>query len=287
MQLIKNIVIPGGGALPLTVDIALPEAVQPLPVVLYAHGFNGFKDWGNGDLMAAAFADAGFVHIKFNFSHNGTSPEEPESFTNLDAFGKNNYSLQLADMQSLLQWLISSANPYRLLMNLNDINLTGHSMGGGIAILFAAANHRISRLATWAAISACKTPWSSWPNERLDVWEKTGVDYYKNTRTNQQMPLYYQLYEDYQLNRYKLDIKTALQHLKIPLLICHGEYDLSVPVENAYLLKEWQPNAELFIVESNHVFDRRHPWILNYLPKAMQMVVNKTISFFKQPAQVK
>jgi uncharacterized protein len=282
MQIIKNIQVPGSTILPLTVDIALPESATPLPVVVYAHGFNGFKDWGNGDLLAAAFAQAGFVHVKFNFSHNGTTPHDPENFANLDAFAKNNYSLQLADLKALLNWLHSSSNPYRLLMQLNDINLIGHSLGGGIAILFAAENNGIAKLATWAAISECKTPWGSWPADRLDVWEKTGVAYYKNTRTNQQMPLYYQLYQDYQLNRYRLNIQAAIAHLQIPILICHGEYDLSVPVENAYLLQEWQPKAELFIVESNHVFDRRHPWILNYLPEAMQKVANKTIDFFKK-----
>jgi len=159
--------------------------------------------------------------------------------------------------------------------------LIGHSMGGGIAIIFASENGSIKKLVTWAGISECKTPWGNWPSAKIKEWETSGVQYYTNTRTNQQMPLYYQLYENYQNNKERLSIENAIEKLTIPVLICHGSNDLSVPEESAHVLKKWQPKAELFIVDSNHVFDRRHPWIMNYLPEAMEEVVVKTISFLR------
>ena len=39
------------------------------PVILFNHGFKGFKDWGPFNLMASKFAEAGFVFIKMNFSY--------------------------------------------------------------------------------------------------------------------------------------------------------------------------------------------------------------------------
>ena len=281
MNRIKNIILPGAGGKSITLDIFFKESEYKLPVVIYTHGFNGFKDWGNFDLVAAAFASAGFAIVKFNFSHNGTTPEQPEEFADLEAFGNNNYTKQLEDLLLVTSWICSIKNPYQHVLDTENIFLTGHSMGAGIAILFAAEDKRIKKLVTWAGISECKTPWNSWPVEKMKEWKKKGVDYYTNTRTNQQLPLYYQLYQDFDNNQSRLDIEKAIKQLQIPLLICHGSHDIAVPIEKAYLLKEWQPMATLFIVESNHVFDRKHPWILTTLPAAMEDVLMETIHFLK------
>ena len=152
-------------------------------------------------------------------------------------------------------------------------------MGGGIAILQAYADKRINKLITWAAVSECKTPWGNWPQKRIQQWKETGVEYYTNARTNQQMPLYYQLYEDYTQNQQKLDIQQAIKSLDIPILICHGTIDISVPIEKALELKSWQPAAQLFTVESDHVFGRKHPWIVNKLPAEMDAVIKASIQF--------
>lgn len=70
----REFVITGAGGRPVALDIHLAVTATHAPLILYAHGFNGFKDWGNGDLMARYFTDAGFHFLKFNFSHNGTTP---------------------------------------------------------------------------------------------------------------------------------------------------------------------------------------------------------------------
>lgn len=281
MRSIKNIVIPGSNKLPITLDIFFNEDQLQKPVVIYVHGFNGFKDWGNFDLIANKIVAEGFVLLKFNFSHNGTTPEHPEMFNNLEAFGNNNYSIELEDLRLMIDWVCDSLNPYYHAMNTNQICLIGHSMGGGISILHAANDNRINKLITWAAISECKTPWGNWPIEKMEEWQIKGVQFYSNSRTHQQMPMYYQLYQDFIKNQRRLDIEQAIKKLRIPILICHGSNDTSVPVEKGYELKRWQPLAKLFIVESDHVFGRKHPWISNDLPPAMEAVVKASIQFLK------
>lgn len=265
----------------MAVDICYQHNESSQPVVIYAHGFNGFKDWGNLDLIAAKFAAAGFVFVKFNFSHNGTTPSQPSEFTDLEAFGQNNYSIELHDLNAMIDWVCSPFNNYREILDTEKLSLVGHSMGGGIVLLHAAIDNRVRKVVTWASISECKTPWGDWATEKLEHWKKTGVEYYTNTRTMQQMPMYYQLYEDYQANTDKLDIRKAISSLTIPLLLCHGTMDAAVPVENAFELKKWQPHAQLFTVESDHVFGRRHPWPENDLPAATEAVVEETINFLK------
>jgi alpha-beta hydrolase superfamily lysophospholipase len=275
----KNLLVQGTAGRPMAVDVFAEEGKGRLPVIIYAHGFNGFKDWGNFDLVAERFAREGYAFVKFNFSHNGTTPGNPGEFTDLEAFGNNNYSKQLNDLRLIVDWLCDPANPFRDLMNTADLAVIGHSMGGGISILYAAADQRIQRLITWAAISKFTTPWGNWPAEKMQEWERTGIGYYLNSRTNQNMPLYYQLYQDYEQNKERLDICRAISSLQIPVLICHGKADSSVPFQEALGLRACQPRAGLFTVDSDHVFGRKHPWIEDHLPAAMEQVINASLDF--------
>ncbi|MBC7687158.1 MAG: alpha/beta fold hydrolase [Aquabacterium sp.] len=281
MQIVKNTLIPGSEGRQMAIDIFYKDEGKALPVVIYAHGFNGFKDWGNFDLIAKAFASAGYVLVKFNFSHNGTTPSRPEDFADLEAFGNNNYTKQLFDLGEVISWVSDPLNKYIHAIDSGKIFLIGHSMGGGVAVLKAAEDTRIKKLITWAGISECKTPWGGWPPERIVEWKQSGVEYYLNSRTNQKMPLYYQLYLDYQQNQQRLNISSAIKKLNIPVLICHGTLDNAVPLTKALALKAWQPAAELYTVESDHVFGRKHPWLQTDLPAAMQAVVSKSLEFLK------
>jgi len=280
MHINKNIHVGNNGGKPIVADIFYLHTEKAKPLVIYSHGFNGFKDWGNFDLIAEQFASAGFVFVKFNFSHNGTSPDHPEEFVDLEAFANNNYTKELDDLGMVIDWALSPENEHNSQIDKTKLCLLGHSLGGGISILKAAEDARVKAVATWASVHKCKTPWGGWPTDRVIEWKEKGIAYVANSRTKQEMPLNYQLYEDYQNNRDRLDIQDALQKLEIPLLFCHGIDDTSVPVEKAYDLHRWQPSAELFLVPSDHVFGRKHPWTENHLPKTMQEVVDHTIEFF-------
>jgi len=276
----KNIIVEGASGRSMATDIFYNLSV-PQPVVIYAHGFNGFKDWGNFNLIAEQFANAGFTFIKFNFSHNGTTPESPEDFVDLEAYGHNNYTKELYDLQQIIDWALDPVNPYKEVIDPEQLYLVGHSRGGGIVLLKGVEDTRVKAIATWASVSACKTPWGNWTAEQMTRWEQEGVAYYTNARTKQQMPLYHQLYQDYIQHEKQLDILKAVSQSNKPLLICHGTKDEAVPVSKAYEIHSSAPHAELFIIDSDHVFGRKHPWQENALPTEMQSVVEKTIRFFK------
>jgi esterase/lipase len=199
----------------------------------------------------------------------------------LEAFGNNSYTKQLYEVDCVVNWVCDENNIHYKAIDKNDICLIGHSMGGGIATLYAAKDARIKKLITWAGISECKTPWTNWSEEKIQAWKRSGVEYYLNGRTKQNMPLYYQLYQDYLDNAAALNIETAMRSLTITVLICHGSLDTAVPIEKAHDLHNWQPSSILFTVDSDHVFGRTHPWNLPELPEAMQAVVSETIRFME------
>jgi uncharacterized protein len=276
----KNILIKGSDDRPISLDIFAPE--DPSPVVIYAHGFSGFKDWGNFDLIAQEFASNGFCFVKFNFSHNGTTPEAPEDFVDLEAFGNNNISRELFDLGQVIDWVAGNSHPFLENMDRKNIFLIGHSMGGGVVLIKASEEKRVRAVVTWASIAESKTPWGKWSEEKIGEWKKTGVAYYLNGRTNQQLPLYYQLYEDHFMNEEKHNILRAASSLLIPLLIIHGTEDEAVSTGAAYAIHEKAALSEIFTLTTDHVFGRKHPWTENYLPPATKEVVAKSIAFLKR-----
>ena len=65
---------------PILWDLFYEQSNARLPLIIFCHGYKGFKDWGAWDLVAKAFASAGFCFVKFNFSHNGGTIEQPIDF---------------------------------------------------------------------------------------------------------------------------------------------------------------------------------------------------------------
>ncbi len=251
---------------------------SPKPVVIFAHGFKGYKDWGPWNAMVPHFVKAGFVFVKFNFSHNGGTVEDPIDFPDLEAFGNNNYSKELDDLGAVLDALEQHEMP-RQEMNLNRIFLIGHSRGGGIVLLKANEDQRVKKVTTWAGVSdyAGRFP----QGELLQQWERDGVYHIVNGRTQQNMPLYYQFYEDFVTHRQRLDIPNAAKQLTIPTLVIHGTNDMAVNVEEAENLKQWNPAFELLLIEgAGHTFGGKHPWEETALPTDLQQVVEATVNFF-------
>ncbi|MBW8050748.1 MAG: prolyl oligopeptidase family serine peptidase [Cytophagales bacterium] len=279
IKLIDNIILNSKHGKRFGADARYIESQEKKPVIIFVHGFKGFKDWGHFNLMADYFAENGFVYIKLNLSHNGTSIENPIEFVDPEAFGTNNFSIELDDVGVLIDHLFEDdcAIP-KIEMGINKIFLTGHSRGGGLVILKANEDPRVKAIATLASVSTL----GSWPESTVKQWKKDGVYYVYNSRTGQNMPLYYQLAEDVQKNNKRLDVPAAANNLKQPMLIIHGSNDESVTVNAAYQLKKINHPAELFIIEdAGHTFGGCHPYNEKKLPEHSKMAVERISEFFK------
>lgn len=257
---------------PFLMDISFKSNEQKKPIILFVHGFKGFKDWGFFNLMSQWFTEHGFFFIKFNFSHNGTTTNAPLDFADLEAFGNNNFSKELLDLDTLLDHVFSKENASLYQQaDTNNITLLGHSKGGATAIIKAYEDRRITRLVTLAAVLDIK---SRYAEKEIITWKEKGVLYIHNSRTNQEMPLYYQLAEDVLTNQPRFDIAKLLQRFDKKALFIHPKQDETVPIEELSILKTIT-NEHLFVkeVEGDHTFDGFHPYTSDKLPQ------NATIAF--------
>ncbi len=268
---------------PIAVDFYWKEDSKTKPIVLFLHGFKGFKDWGHWSAIARVFAEAGYCFVAMNFSHNGTTLEQPLDFADLEAFGQNNYSKELADVQTVIRKLTASAHSADLpALEIDNITVIGHSRGGPIALITALEQPAVKRVATWAAVQELDYRWAE-DTAHVEEWKKTGVVYVFNGRTHQQMPLDYQLYEDYEANKARLSVQSTLKALEKPYLIVHGSSDPAVPDSAADYLEQYALHPQKVIIKNaDHVFGGMHPFQAQILPTASQQLVQKTLNFIAQ-----
>ena len=278
MKILKNFPITGKHNKSISTDLYFNQTNKQKPLVIFCHGYKGYKDWGAFELMSLNFLKADVALLKFNFSHNGCTLNQPIDFPDLEAFGNNNYIKELDDLESIINW-ICNAKEFKNEIDINNITLIGHSRGGAIAVLKAAEDSRIKKLVTWAALCDLNRAMFH-EGADLEQWKEDGVLYVLNGRTKQKMPHYIQFYNNFIKNKTRLSVENAAKKMMIPHLIIHGDNDLSVPFLHAQNLHRWNTTSKLIVVpKSNHVFGASQPWTKTKLPTDFKFVLEKTIAF--------
>ena len=275
----KEIQIPGSAGKPILIDVTYKADAQLKQVVVFCHGFKGFKDWGPFNKIASHFAQQDIVFIKFNFSYNGTTADDPLNFGDLEAFGNNNFCKELDDLGLVLNWIVNCQD-LKGEINTSNISLFGHSRGGSIAILKTAEDSRVRKVISWASPSNFldRLP----KKEKLSKWKELGVAYIYNGRTKQNMPMYFQLYENCIKFAKRLNIQNAVSKMSIPHLLVHGSDDPTVLLSESMDIKSWNINTHLHVIDgASHVLGGFHPYDLEKFPKDLQEAIDVTIKFLK------
>lgn len=245
-------------------------------LLIFVHGFKGFKDWGFGPYLSENLSEKGFSVLTFNFSHNGIGDELTE-FTELDKFAENTFSREVRELDELVS---AVRNGFFNVARDVKIGLIGHSRGGAIAILASSKRMDVNAIATWSAILKL----DRYSKRQKDEWRKKGFFEVLNTRTNQMMRLNVGLLDDIEKNSTGfLNIENAVKTLKRPLLIAHGDQDLAVPISEAEQLYEWSDKSktEFFkLFGTGHTFDIVHPF--NGTTEKFEKLLDKTAKFFNQ-----
>jgi uncharacterized protein len=267
----------GANGRKFALDITYNKNTDSKGIILFLHGFKSFKDWGHFNQIAAFFAESNYTFIKLNFSHNGVGykAEELTDFVDLEAFGNDNITNSLEDVKSVIDFILSCNLSCFNTIATSNILIMGHSKGGGLAVLAQQKFKLFSKIVTLAGIAKFNR---SWTKAALEEWKLKGIIYVQNTRTNQMMPIKYQIVEDYFNNNY--EILEAATVINIPWLIVHGSADETVNVEEGKSLSDANNGSELFIVNNaSHTFGSSYPITASALPIHLSITCNKILDF--------
>ena len=257
-------------------DVRFVEEGEAKPVVVFCHGFKGFKDWGPYPKWGRHLARSGFVSVHMNFSHNGVHRDTPTEFTELDKFAENTLTRELDDLQAVLDAVAeerlpeANTDPHR-------IGLLGHSRGGGTVILQTDRDERVGALATWASVATFVDRFSE---EQIRDWESQGYTKIRNSRTGQVMRLNRVLYDDTMAHRDELDVPGAASRIDVPWLIVHARDDEAVDFGAAETLATAGNSAEFFEADGGHTFGGAHPFD-GTVPESLEAVWDRTTAFFQ------
>jgi uncharacterized protein len=267
---------------PIRYDFYAPTSeTGNLPVVLFLHGFKGFKDWGTFPDAFFEFARQNFAVVAINFSNGGYLPDS-DRIESTELFHNQTITQELDDVRTVLDAIKSGViGKSAGLSHLYPVGIIGHSRGAHTAILAAAEFEEISCLVAWASVADLL---DFWPESMVNDWTTTGETVITNGRTNQQLTIGKQLYEDVLSNRDRYSALKRAAELYIPCLFIHASDDETVPHKNSQKLLQAVPGSDkerLVIDSGGHTFGSYHPYDEDELPPKFAEVVDQTIRWFQ------
>lgn len=277
---LKNLALPSRYDIPLLYDLFYLKDGKRKPFLIFSHGFKSFKDWGAFDLIADFFSKKGFVFIKINFSHNGTTPEHPELITDEKRFSENTIEKEVCDLNSIINNLPFMEGIEEKECNFDEIYLLGHSRGGCISIICAAENPAVKKLVTWSAFNDFPATWAKYYD--MEEWQKKGYNYRENKLTGRPLPLSYNLYLNYLENEKRFNLKQAVSKIRIPFMVVHGIEDKEIAFEEAIEMKKWNAEIKLNLIPyADHNFGMRHGIEYHRLPEDTAFICRETAEFLR------
>lgn len=253
-------------------------AGSPSGMVLIAHGFKGYKDYGMFPFMAARLAEAGFLAHRFNFSHSGMT-NEVETFARPELFERDTLSRQVEDLHAVVR---AAANgqirgggaPYVMF---------GHSKGG-VAVLLAAASMRIDNtlpnpagVAVAAAPDTCHRFSETEQRELLD----RGYLETASARTGQTLRIGHEFLTEQLENPLAYQLTRRVAELSQPVLVIHGSDDPTVPVQCGEHLAAAGSRGRFVRVDgADHVFNTPNPMPADGEPSEMLRVLCDALTGF-------
>jgi pimeloyl-ACP methyl ester carboxylesterase len=255
-----------------------PEIVQG-PLVVMSHGLLGFKDWAFFPYVAHAFVKAGFPVLRFNFSGCGMEGNQDGPFTDLAAFEHDTITRQVEDLRAVVSAARAGRVPNH--PSAERMLLWGHSRGGGVSLLAAVRNPDVSAVATWATISRV----NRYPVDITREWRRLGYRDFESSRTGQVLRSSSEFLEDLEKWNSLGDIPVEAFRLRVPVLLVHGQEDVSVKANESESLAAVIPAARLLVVAGgDHKFNVKHPFEGPSEP--LSRALEATILFWKETSGI-
>lgn len=257
MNQVTSWTIAGSDGEPIIGNCHLPQN-KPMGVVLIAHGFKGYKDYGMFPRIARSMAEAGFIAHRFNFSHSGMT-DNLETFERLDLFEKDTWNRQVFDYQAVIDAVANG--------NIEGAGLKyvmfGHSRGGVTALLTAGRFAGNSPMVKPAGVVTASAPsqCNNLTPEMIKQMNTEGHLVSPSSRTGQDLRIGRSYLAEMEKDPAGHDLLGMVGKLDCPLMIIHGEDDPTVPIDCATQISiEAGSKALMIAIEgANHVFNTPNP----------------------------
>ncbi len=229
----------------------------PRGVVIICHGFKGYKDYGMFPWLGHAFARAGWIAHRFNFSHSGMT-NDIQTFARPDLFAEDGWDHQVEDLGAVLDAVRAGTIAGQGL----PIVLFGHSRGGATVLLTLGRDQgehtaEVVGAITAAAPSSC----DRLPADQREQLLRDGFIESPSSRTGQVLRVNRGWLERQISDPAGHDLLTLIGSISTPLCVIHGGDDPTVPAADADEIANAAPNAERHIIPgANHVFDTPNPF---------------------------
>ncbi|MFW6145892.1 MAG: alpha/beta hydrolase family protein [Planctomycetota bacterium] len=251
--------LPGAADQTIRGDVHLPAGGDPAPVVLLAHGFKGFADYGFLPLLGMRLVHSGTAVVRFSFSHCGIAGGEggdAENFDRPDLFEHDTFGRQIEDTLALIAAIRHGTLPGGERLDGERIGMIGHSRGGVTAILTTGATDALKILVTLATPCECL-------HDRA-LREKVlaeGRAPSPSGRTGEMLYVGRDFIDDLDCAGERYDLLKLLAGYPRPFLAVHGQADETVDYHAAERLAAAHAHGptELVIVpDAGHTFEFRH-----------------------------
>ncbi len=223
-------------------------------VVLVAHGFKGYKDYGMFPWLSTQFSSEGFEVHRFNFAHSGMGALDGP-FEREDLFEQSTWNRQVEDLQILVDTFSIPDCP---------LFIVGHSRGGVCALLSVGRGAvKATGVMTLASPSSCL----SLPDQMQQTLLQDGRIESPSGRTGQMLYVGKAFLEEQLDDPEQHDLLQLVTQIDCPCLLIHGRDDSTVPVNAAMELDEAISDSTLAVIEGgDHVFNTPNPFPVNGTP---------------------
>jgi pimeloyl-ACP methyl ester carboxylesterase len=264
--------------LPIHCTLRLPQSRGPFRLVIAAHGFRGFKDWGFFPYLCESLCQSGFAALSFNHSHSGVR-DNPFQITDLEQFSRNSTTEELNDWDLLMDSVLLGNFPYANRIKLYSLGIAGHSRGGSYGILMGNRYPQIRAVVAWGAIQT----FQRFSLETRRQWREKGYLEIEGNESENGARLNVSALDAVERNLDRLDVSRAMQTLSIPALLLHGREDRVVPLTEGQKL--WQRAdhqlSRLHVIEDGgHTFKTQHPFAGP--SRALAEAVDSTTAWFQK-----
>lgn len=270
---IESWTIPGADGEPIYGDAHIPKGV-PRGIIIIAHGFKGYKDYGMFPRIAGELAGRGFVTHRFNFSHSGMT-NKIDTFERTDLFEKDTFNKQVFDLRRVIEESAPGGLPFVLF---------GHSRGGIATLLTAGRFANDDRFPQPAGIVTAASPAhaNNLDDAQQKLMLKQGFIASPSSRTGQELRVGRAWLEEQLNDPAGHDVLAMVKRIKCPMSFIHGTDDSSVPVGDVDLLGEAAgANGRVVkIAGGDHVFNVKNPLERDQASSAqLQTLIDETGGF--------